>query len=39
VARRHADVESHPLLAALGIEPFSEGFSGDWLYAATRAAA
>jgi len=30
------DVESHPLLAALGVEPLSEGFSGDWLYAATR---
>ena len=29
-------VESHPLLAVLGIEPLSEAFDGDWLYAATR---
>ncbi|SBT07810.1 Formamidopyrimidine-DNA glycosylase [Candidatus Accumulibacter aalborgensis] len=29
-------VESHPMLAALGIEPLSDGFDGDWLYAATR---
>lgn len=29
-------VESHPLLAGLGIEPLSEGFTGDWFYAATR---
>ena len=29
-------VESHPALAALGIEPLSDGFTGDWLYAATR---
>jgi len=30
------EVEAHPLLAALGIEPLSETFTGDWLYAATR---
>jgi formamidopyrimidine-DNA glycosylase len=29
-------VESHPLLAVLGIEPLSNGFDGSWLYAATR---
>ena len=26
----------HPLLAALGIEPLAEEFTGDWLFAATR---
>jgi formamidopyrimidine-DNA glycosylase len=26
----------HPLLARLGVEPLQDGFSGDWLYAATR---
>jgi formamidopyrimidine-DNA glycosylase len=26
----------HPLLAALGIEPFDEAFDGDMMYAATR---
>jgi formamidopyrimidine-DNA glycosylase len=31
-----ADVERHPSLAVLGIEPLSPGFDGDWLYAATR---
>lgn len=31
-----ADVERHPLLAVLGIEPLSDGFDGDWLYHATR---
>jgi formamidopyrimidine-DNA glycosylase len=30
------NVEQHPLLAILGIEPLSAGFDGDWLYAATR---
>ncbi|MDR2450569.1 MAG: bifunctional DNA-formamidopyrimidine glycosylase/DNA-(apurinic or apyrimidinic site) lyase [Candidatus Accumulibacter sp.] len=30
------DVERHPALAALGLEPLSPGFDGDWLYAATR---
>ncbi len=30
------DVEVHPLLAELGVEPLSEAFTGDWLYAATR---
>lgn len=29
-------VETHPLLAGLGIEPLSADFDGDWLYAATR---
>jgi formamidopyrimidine-DNA glycosylase len=31
-----ADVERHPSLAALGMEPLSPEFDGDWLYAATR---
>ena len=31
-----ADVERHPSLAVLGIEPLSPGFDGEWLYAATR---
>ena len=31
-----ADVERHPLMAVLGIEPLSEVFDGDWLYAQTR---
>jgi formamidopyrimidine-DNA glycosylase len=26
----------HPLLAVLGIEPLADGFTGEWLYAATR---
>ena len=30
------DVERHPLLAVLGIEPLSAEFDGDWLYAMTR---
>ena len=29
-------VETHPLLAGLGIEPLCADFDGDWLYAATR---
>lgn len=29
-------VEAHPLLAHLGIEPLTDEFDGDWLYAATR---
>ena len=29
-------VETHPLLAGLGIEPLSAAFDGDWLHAATR---
>ena len=29
-------IESHPLIAALGIEPLSPQFDGDWLYKATR---
>ena len=28
-------VERHPLLAALGVEPLSAAFDGDWLHAAT----
>ena len=31
-----ADVEQHPLLAVQGVEPLSDVFTGDWLYAATR---
>ena len=31
-----ADVEQHPLIAVLGIEPLSDAFDGDWLYAETR---
>jgi formamidopyrimidine-DNA glycosylase len=31
-----ADVERHPSIAVLGMEPLSPGFDGDWLYAATR---
>ncbi|MDR0440815.1 MAG: bifunctional DNA-formamidopyrimidine glycosylase/DNA-(apurinic or apyrimidinic site) lyase, partial [Candidatus Accumulibacter sp.] len=31
-----AAVERHPSLAALGVEPLSPDFDGDWLYAATR---
>jgi formamidopyrimidine-DNA glycosylase len=30
------DVERHPALAALGLEPLSPEFGGDWLYALTR---
>ncbi|GAB4062330.1 bifunctional DNA-formamidopyrimidine glycosylase/DNA-(apurinic or apyrimidinic site) lyase [Uliginosibacterium sediminicola] len=29
-------VESHPLLAKLGIEPLEDSFDGPWLYQATR---
>jgi formamidopyrimidine-DNA glycosylase len=29
-------VESHPLLAGLGVEPFDPRFDGAWLHAATR---
>jgi len=31
-----ADPLAHPLLAALGPEPFSEAFNADWLHARTR---
>lgn len=31
-----ADVEQHPLIAVLGIEPLSADFDGDWLYDQTR---
>ncbi|MCM8595925.1 bifunctional DNA-formamidopyrimidine glycosylase/DNA-(apurinic or apyrimidinic site) lyase [Accumulibacter sp.] len=30
------DVESHPALACLGLEPLSGDFDGDWLWSATR---
>jgi formamidopyrimidine-DNA glycosylase len=30
------DIENHPLIAVLGVEPLSPDFDGDWLYAATR---
>ncbi len=29
--------EQHPLLGALGLEPLADGFTGDWLWRATRA--
>ena len=31
-----ANVEEHPLIAVLGIEPLSADFDGDWLYEQTR---
>jgi formamidopyrimidine-DNA glycosylase len=31
-----ADVERHPSIAALGMEPLSPEFDGEWLHAATR---
>jgi formamidopyrimidine-DNA glycosylase len=31
-----ADVERHPSIAVLGMEPLSPEFDGDWLYVATR---
>ena len=30
------EIDAHPLLAVLGIEPLSPTFDGDWLYQATR---
>lgn len=30
------DVDSHPLIGVLGIEPLAPEFDGDWLYKATR---
>jgi len=30
------DIDRHPLLAVLGIEPLSSEFDGDWLHAQTR---
>lgn len=30
------NIEHHPLLTVLGIEPLSDVFDGDWLHAATR---
>jgi len=35
LAQKH-DIERHPLLASLGIEPLEEGFTPAWLHAATR---
>lgn len=29
-------IETHPLIAILGIEPLTDAFSGDWLYDQTR---
>ena len=29
-------IETHPLIAVLGIEPLTDTFSGDWLYDQTR---
>jgi formamidopyrimidine-DNA glycosylase len=31
-----ANVDAHPLLAVLGIEPLSPDFDGDWLHTVTR---
>ena len=31
-----ADVEQHPLIAVLGLEPLSGEFDGDWFYEVTR---
>ena len=30
------DIDRHPLLASLGIEPLEQGFTPDWLHAASR---
>ena len=30
------EIEAHPLLVRLGVEPFDERFDGAWLYAGTR---
>ena len=30
------EIDQHPLMAILGVEPLSPVFDGDWLYAATR---
>lgn len=35
-AARDGAIERHPLLAALGIEPFDARFDGPWLHAGTR---
>lgn len=34
--RSAGDVRAHPLLASLGVEPFSEQFSGEVIFRATR---
>jgi formamidopyrimidine-DNA glycosylase len=34
--REGEDIEAHPLIAILGIEPLSAAFDGNWLYAQTR---
>lgn len=31
-----SDIETHPLIAVLGIEPLTDAFDGDWLYDRTR---
>jgi formamidopyrimidine-DNA glycosylase len=36
VWRDGKDVDAHPLIAVLGVEPLSAAFGGDWLYAAMR---
>jgi formamidopyrimidine-DNA glycosylase len=30
------DIERHPLLAVLGVEPLADEFDGDWLFSQTR---
>ncbi|WP_374618764.1 bifunctional DNA-formamidopyrimidine glycosylase/DNA-(apurinic or apyrimidinic site) lyase [Pandoraea sp.] len=34
--RSAGDVLAHPLLARLGVEPLTDAFDGQWLYAGTR---
>ncbi|VVD70480.1 bifunctional DNA-formamidopyrimidine glycosylase/DNA-(apurinic or apyrimidinic site) lyase [Pandoraea terrigena] len=34
--RSAGDVLTHPLLASLGVEPLTDDFDGQWLYAGTR---
>jgi formamidopyrimidine-DNA glycosylase len=36
-ARADGDVRTHPLLASLGVEPFSDEFSGELIFRRTRA--
>ncbi|MDR3298793.1 MAG: bifunctional DNA-formamidopyrimidine glycosylase/DNA-(apurinic or apyrimidinic site) lyase [Candidatus Accumulibacter sp.] len=31
-----SDIERHPSIAVLGVEPLSHDFNGEWLYAVTR---
>ncbi len=35
-AKGAGPLEQHPLLAGLGVEPFSEAFDGQWLFERTR---